>query len=103
VKSVDKFLRLVFQVSTGIARDQRRRRQIMAALLAAALALLGLGVFPLWNAFAAHPLFFALYWLLCGWLTICVLLLAIYDLLMVIRAGREEREAARRRIFQDPD
>ena len=96
-------LRLIIQISTGIARDQRQRRQVMSGLLATALVLLGLGVFPLWNVFPTHPLFFAIYWLVCGWITICVLLLPIYDLLMVIRAGREEREAARRRIFKDPD
>lgn len=91
------------RIATGIARDQRQRRRTISALLAATLVLLGLGVFPLWDSFATHPLFFAIYWLVCAWLTICVLLLAIYDLLMVIRRGREERAAARRRIFPDSD
>ena len=75
----------------------------MSALLAASLGMLALGIFPLWNVFATHPLFFAIYWLICAWLTTCAALLAIYDFLMVIRRGRQERAEARRRIFQDPD
>ncbi|HEY8900029.1 MAG TPA: hypothetical protein VIM61_06425 [Chthoniobacterales bacterium] len=96
-------LRLILAISTGIARDQGQRRRAISILLAATLVLLGVGIFPLWNFFASHPLFFAIYWLVCAWLTICVLLLAIYDLLMVIRRGREERAAARRRMFSDLD
>jgi flagellar biosynthesis/type III secretory pathway M-ring protein FliF/YscJ len=65
--------------------------------------MLFVGTFLLWSAFAAHPLFFAIYWLLCAWLVICVLLVAIYDLLMVMRRGREEHAEARKNIFRDLD
>lgn len=100
---MNRFLALVLSISRGIVRDQTQRRQAMSALLGASLFLLAVGLFPLWGVFAAHPLFFAIYWLICAWLTTCALLLAIYDLAMVIRRGREERDAARRRIFEDPD
>ncbi|MDD5200801.1 MAG: hypothetical protein PHC88_13470 [Terrimicrobiaceae bacterium] len=98
-----RLLRFVLAISAGIARDQGQRRRAISALLIAVLGMLFCGVFPLWNVFAAHPLFFAIFWLLCAWLTTCVLLLAIYDLLMVVRRGREERAAMRRRIFKDRD
>ena len=75
----------------------------MFALTLAALAMLFAGTFPLWGIFAAHPLFFAIYWLACVWLVICVLLLAIYDLMTVFHRGREEHAAARRKIFHDID
>ncbi len=75
----------------------------MTALIAAALAMLAAGLFPLWGVFAAHPLFFAIYWLICAWLTTCAMLLAIYDLVLVVQRGRRERAATRRRIFQPPD
>ncbi len=96
-------LRLIIEISKGIAREENQRRRAISVLLASALGLVAIGVFPLWPAFPAHPIFFAIYWFVCGWLTICVLLLAIYDLLMVIRRGREERDAAHRRIFEDPE
>lgn len=98
-----RFAGLVLRLSAGIARDQHQRRQAISTLLIVVLAMFALGVFALWNTFATHPLFFALYWLACGWFTICVALLAAYDLLMVIRRGREERAAARRRIFGPED
>jgi membrane protein implicated in regulation of membrane protease activity len=100
---VNRFLQLTIAITTGIARDQSQRRRVMFALTLAALAMLFLGTFLLWSTFAAHPLFFAIYWLACVWLVICVLLLAIYDLLQVIRHGREEHAAARRKIFKDID
>jgi hypothetical protein len=91
------------KIARGIARDQSQRRRAIAAILTVAILLLGLGLFPLWNLFPAHPLFFAIYWLACAWLTICVLLLAIYDLLMILRQGRAEHAAARRRMFEKTD
>ena len=96
-------MNFVLSIAAGIARDQSQRRRAMFVLTLAALAMLFAGTFALWTALAAHPLVFAIYWLACGWLVICVLLLAIYDLLVVIRRGREEHIAARREIFKDLD
>jgi hypothetical protein len=100
---VSRFAQLAVAIATGIARNQAQRRRAMFVLTSSALAMLALGVTLLWNVFPQHPLFFAIYWLACVWLTICVLLLAIYDLVMVVRAGRREREAARRQIFGNDD
>jgi fatty acid desaturase len=100
---MSRFLRLTISIAKGIAFDQRQRRSAMFALTLAALAMLFLGTFLLWNLFAVHPLLFAIYWLVCIWLVACVLLLAIYDLAIVLRRGREEHAAARREIFKDID
>lgn len=70
----------------------------MFFLTLAALLLAFLGSTVLWSVFVQHPLFFAIYWLACAWITICVMLMAIYDLLMVIRSGRAARRAARREM-----
>ena len=100
---MSKLLRLVLAISTGIARDQAQRRRVMFILLLAALSMLAAGTFPLCSFFATHPLAFAIYWLVCGWIVICVMLMAIYDLLVVLRRGREEHRAARRATFKDID
>ena len=96
-------LQLILAISRGIAFDSVARRRAMTALLVAALILFAIGVFPLWSFFPEHPLFFAIYWLACAWLTFCSLLLAIYDLMMINRRGREERAAARQKIFDEKD
>jgi hypothetical protein len=100
---VNRPLQLAVAIATGIARSQPQRRRAMFVLTAAALAMVFLGVTMLWSVFPGHPLFFAIYWLACAWITVCVLLLAIYDLLMVVRRGRQERESARRQIFGNDD
>lgn len=96
-------IQLAVAIAAGIARSQAQRRRAMFVLTAAALALVFMGITVLWNVFPRHPLFFAIYWLACAWLTICVLLLAIYDLVMVVRSGRQERESARRQILGNDD
>jgi hypothetical protein len=100
---VKRFLEIVLAATRGISGNQTQRRRAMAALLVVTLAMLALGIFPLWGVLTGHPFAFAIYWLVCAWLTICVLLLAMYDFLMVLRRGREERDAIRKRIFEDPD
>lgn len=43
-----------------------------------------------------HPAWFIFYWLACAWVTVTVVLLAVFDLLMVrIRARAERRGLAR--------
>lgn len=100
---MNRFVQLAVAIATGIARSQAQRRRAMFVLTTAALALLFIGITVLWNVFPEHPLFFVIYWFACGWITVCVLLLAIYDLLMVVRRSRQERESARRQIFGKDD
>ena len=98
---MNRFATLCIAIATGIARDRSQRRRAMLALTVLTLVVLFVGVVFLWNVFPAHPIFFAIYWLACGWLAICMCLLAVYDLLSVVRQGRREREEMRRRIFRD--
>jgi hypothetical protein len=98
---MNRFFNFCIAVSIGIARDQWQRRRVIFILLLASLSMLGAGTFLLWKYFTTHPLAFAIYWLICGFVVICVMLLAFYDLLVVMRRGREERSAARRKIFKD--
>jgi uncharacterized membrane protein len=100
---MNRFLQLVIGIATGIALSQAQRRRVMFVLTLGSIIMLFGGTFLLWGSFVKHPLFFAVYWLVCVWIVICVLLLAIYDLLQVMRRGREERAAARRNIFKDLD
>ena len=45
-----------------------------------------------------HVLWFISYWFACAWVTILALLLALFDLLLVRRDGRIERENLRRQV-----
>jgi hypothetical protein len=91
----------VFAVATGLARRRESRRRVMFALTLVSLVILFAGATVLWASLAARPLAFVLYWFACGWITLCVILLAIYDILDVMAQCRRDRSAARRRIFKD--
>jgi hypothetical protein len=83
----------------GVIRDQTVRRKVMFILLLAALLLLFAGstfLVPFLNP-REHLGWALFFWMVCIWLTLTALLLALYDLLMVRRAARvEQRELARR-------
>ena len=57
----------------------------MFILLLAALALLFSGTTFLKTTLnpREHPIWFILFWIVCGWLTVTALLLAVFDLLIV--------------------
>ena len=96
-------VRFILNLATGIALSQWQRRRAMFFLTLTAILMLFLGTFVIWESFRGHPIFFVIYWFACGWLAICVILLAVYDLLMVLRSARKEHAAARRKIFKDLD
>ena len=54
----------------------------------------GLTVLQLWLNPHEHPWRFLLYWFACGWLTLLMLLMALFDLLLV----RAQARAARKRM-----
>jgi hypothetical protein len=78
----------------GLLRDQQSRRKTMAISLIIAVILLGAGLTVLrpWLDPHEHPWRFILYWLVCAWETLLVLLLALFDLLLV----RAQQRAARK-------
>jgi hypothetical protein len=81
----------------GLLRDQSSRRKTMAICLVVAVLLLvsGLTVLRPWLDPHEHPWRFVLFWLACGWETVLVLLLALFDLLLVRAQARAARKAFR--------
>lgn len=69
----------------GLVRDQQSRRKTLTISLIIAVVLLvaGLTVLRPWLDPHEHPWRFILYWLVCAWEIVLVLLLALFDLLMV--------------------
>lgn len=79
----------------GLIRDQNARRKTMFSLLVVALVLLFAGSTFLQSLLNPHqhPVWFMLFWFVCGWLTLTAMLLAAFDLL---RVRLDARRAARR-------
>lgn len=91
----------IWWISRAMASDQSVRRRCMFSLLTAALVMVFLGSIVLWEFFVDHPMIFAIYWLACGWLVVTAVLLAIVDILQIVRSSRAERRAEQKRIFTD--
>ena len=89
----------------GLLRDQQARRKTMAVSLILAIALLvaGLTVLRSWLDPHEHPFRCILYWLVCAWETVLVLLLALFDLLLVRAQARAARKALQQQISRSPD
>jgi hypothetical protein len=88
----------------GLLRDQSSRRKTMTVSLVVALALLigGLTGLRPWLDPHQHPWRFIVYWLVCGWETVLVLLLALFDLLLVRAQTRAARKALREQYSKEP-
>jgi hypothetical protein len=78
----------------GLVRDQNTRRKAMFSLLVIALVLLFAGSTFLQSLLNPHqhPVWFMLFWFVCGWITLTAMLLAVFDLL---RVRLDARRAAR--------
>ena len=83
------------QSARGLIRDRKTRR--MTTLGALVLALVFLCFAVVIDAHE-HLLIAALCWFACAWMTVLVVLLAIYDLLVVRRESRAAREDLRRQL-----
>jgi protein-S-isoprenylcysteine O-methyltransferase Ste14 len=83
-----------------VIRDHVIRRKTMFVLLIVALVLLFSGSTFLQGVITPreHPFWFVLFWLICAWLTVTAMLLAIFDLLMVRLAGRRAERQLRERL-----
>lgn len=85
----------VVHATRGLIRDQKVRRVTMIIVLTTALFLMILGSTVLQAALNPHehPGWFIFFWLICAWLTVTAMLLAVFDLLMLrANARRAERE-----------
>ena len=90
----------VVHVARGVIRDQTARRKTMFVLLVMALVLLFAGSTLLYSILNphAHPVWFIFYWLVCGWLTVTAMLLALFDLLIVRAQTRKAERLLRGEI-----
>lgn len=85
-------LALAGAIVTNLA--MRRRALLGLTLLAAAWLFLGVTIFA--PFLEKRILLFAFYWLGCAGLTLGICLLAIYDLLIIVAAGRAARKSLER-------
>lgn len=91
-----RFASFAIHATRGLVRDQNTRRKTMFILVLVALLLLFGGatfLAPMLDP-QLRPGWFIFYWLVCAWVTVTAVLLAIFDLLLV----RAEERAARRRL-----
>jgi uncharacterized BrkB/YihY/UPF0761 family membrane protein len=90
----------VIHATRGVIRDHNTRRKAMFVLLLAALVLLLLGSTFLQRPLNhhEHPVWFILFWLTCGWLTLTAMLLAIFDMLIVRLEARRAERGLRERL-----
>ena len=76
-------------------RDPNTRRKTMFTLLIAALVLLFCGSTFLQSTLnpREHPFWFIFFWLICIWVTLTAMFLAVFDMLMVkLEARRAQRQ-----------
>jgi len=90
----------IIHATRGVIRDQTLRRNIMFILLLAALTLLFSGTTFLKTTFDPRecPIWFILFWIVCGWLTVTALFLAIFDLLVVTLQSRRAQRSLRENL-----
>jgi hypothetical protein len=87
---------IIAHATRGIIRDRVIRRKTMFLVLVAALIQLFCGATFLQATLNPHkrPVLFVLFWIVCAWLTLTAMLLAIFDLLAVgLEARKAQREA----------
>lgn len=77
-------------IARAILRDRAARRRVLGQMLTGALALMAVGLWGIGGWLQESLLRFALWWGVCGVITVVVMLLALYDALAVIREEREK-------------
>ena len=89
----------------GLIVDQHLRRLTMFYVVLTAMLMAFCGDLFLgpWLQPREHFYRFAVYWLLCGWLTMLAALLAIYDILLLRVQHRLVRRQLRQRVLGEDD
>jgi hypothetical protein len=92
----------VIHATRGLIRDPNARRKTMFIVVLIALVLLFSGSTCLESALNPHehPIWFILFWLICAWLALTALLLAVFDMLMVRAAARKAERILRSQLPQ---
>lgn len=78
-------------LARGLLRDRMERRRLLARILVVVLVLISAGLWLLDHWLTANVWRFLCWWGACAVLTCLMMLLALYDLLAVIREEREDR------------
>ena len=74
----------------------------IALVLTIAMLAVGLTVLREWLDPHEHRWRFVLFWLVCAWGTVLVLLLAIFDLLLLRAQGRAAQKSVRKQLSKRP-
>jgi hypothetical protein len=90
----------VIHVTRGVIRDQKIRRRVMVLVLTTSIVLMIFGTTVLRKILDPHerPGWFLFYWLVCAWLTMTAILLAVFDLLMLRTDARKAERELRKEI-----
>jgi hypothetical protein len=92
----------VVHATRGVIRDHNLRRKTMFVLVVVALVLLLAGSTILQSFLnpREHPVWFILFWLICAWVAVTAVLLAVFDLLMVKSEARKAERTLREKFAQ---
>jgi hypothetical protein len=92
----------VVHATRGVIRDANVRRKAMFGLVIAALVLLLAGSTILQSILNPHehPGRFIFFWVLCGWLALTAMLLAVFDFLMLRLEARRTQRMLREKLAQ---
>lgn len=94
-------MRTIVQITRGLIFDRHTRRLAMFYSVLAALLMAFAGDVVLANWLRERLQRFAIYWLVCAWLTVLAALLAIYDLILLRIEARALRRQMRKEILPD--
>lgn len=78
-------------IARGLLRDRNERRRLLARILMVVLVIISAGLWLIDHWLSVNVWRFLLWWGACAGLTCLMMLLALYDLLAVIREERERR------------
>jgi protein-S-isoprenylcysteine O-methyltransferase Ste14 len=95
-------LSFVVHATRGVIRDQNTRRKTMFVVLVVALVLLFSGSTFLRSLLnpREHLGWFMFYWLVCAWLTVTAMLLALFDMLVVRARARNDGKTLRNKLAE---
>ncbi len=94
--------RSILLLTKGIIRDQRLRRSMMFWIMLAALVMLFIGAWLLTDRWGReHPWLYLFYWLICSWLTLTGVLLALLDILALRAAQRAARRVLEKQMLDE--
>lgn len=94
------YFKSIIHSTKGIIRDQTVRRWAMFILVLASLVMAFAGSTFLNAWLIADKWIFLLYWLVCAWLVLTSMLLAIFDLLAVRLLLRREQRRLRQEALR---